>query len=424
MVYQRRIVDGMLDPLIPGLPAILLDGPKGVGKTETALQRTASVFRLDDPARLQILEADPEMALREPGPVLIDEWQRMPAIWDAVKRAVDRDEAGQGPFILTGSPYIPSVRTHSGAGRIHELRMRPMTLPERGVTLPSVSLGLLMDGKATVGGTNSSFGLVDYVEEIVASGFPGIRKLKIVARQAQLDSYLSNIVQKDFREAGHDLRRPEVVMAWLRAYAAATSTTTSWEKIRNAASPGTDSIPAKTTVMPYIEVLRMLRILDEIPAWLPGSNWLSVLGQAPKHHLVDPALAARILGLTTQKLISGEEGSIRLPRNGTFLGALFESLVTLNVRVFAQAMNVKVSHLRTKDTRREVDLIVESEEGKILGIEVKLSPLVTDDDVKHLLWLKANAKTDVIDLIVITTGDTAYRRKDGVAVVPLSLLGP
>ena len=112
-----------------------------------------------------------------------------------------------------------------------------------------------------------------------------------------------------------------------------------------------------------------------------------------------------------------------MPIDGTFLGALFESLVTLTVRVFAQNYNAQVFHLRTREGRQEVDLIIESEDGQILGIEVKLSPTVKDDDVKHLLWLKNNAKAKISDLVVITTGDTAYRRTDGIAVVPLSLLG-
>lgn len=424
MAYQHRIIDDHLDVLLPDIQAILLDGAKGVGKTETALQRAASVFRLDDPAHLQIVQASPELALEQPGPVLFDEWQRFPPIWDAVKRAVDSKVSGLGPFLLTGSAYVPGATTHSGAGRIHELRMRPMTLPERGVTTPAVSIKSLLEGGADIGIINSAFKLVDYVDEIVDSGFPGIRPLKQRVRQAQLDSYLNNIVRKDVREAGQNVRRPEAIIAWMRGYAAATATPTSWEKIRNAATPGDDIKPAKTTLRPYIEILRMLRILDEVPAWLPTKNHLSVLGQAAKHHLADPALAVRILGLTTEKLISGEVAGNFIPRDGTFLGALFESLVILNVRVFAQPLNAKVFHLRTSDNRHEVDLILESEQGRILGIEVKLSPVVTDDDVKHLLWLKEKAKTEVSDLVIITTGNSAYRRTDGVAVVPLALLGP
>ncbi len=173
-----------------------------VGKTETSLQRSTTVFRLDDPIDLQIVTASPSLALKLPGIVLIDEWQRMPSIWDSVKRAVDAKTPGEGPFLLTGSQYLPNIVTHSGAGRIHELRLRPMTLPERGVVKPTVSFGDLLDGDATISGANTQFKLEDYVEEIVASGFPGIRTLTPVARQAQLDSYLKGIVRKDMKEAG------------------------------------------------------------------------------------------------------------------------------------------------------------------------------------------------------------------------------
>jgi predicted AAA+ superfamily ATPase len=177
MAYQRRVIDDQLDALLPIMPAILLDGPKGVGKTETALQRATTTFRLDDPTRLQIVRASPELALQQPSPVLFDEWQRMPAIWDAVKRAVDSETGPEGPFLLTGSAYVPGVTTHSGAGRIHDLRMRPMTLPERGVTTPTVSVRSLLAGGCDIPLTNATFDLQDYVEEIMASGFPGIRRL-------------------------------------------------------------------------------------------------------------------------------------------------------------------------------------------------------------------------------------------------------
>lgn len=423
MTYSRRVVDDALDVFIRELPAVLLDGPKGVGKTATALERANTIFRLDDRSQLQIVEADPDGILLQPGPILIDEWQRFPPIWDAIKRHVDSPNP-KGPFIMTGSAYVPGAQIHSGSGRIHDVRMRPMTLMERGVANPTVSLRSLAEGRKEVGGVIQNFGLVEYVNEIVASGFPGIRKLSPRARTAQLDSYLANIVQKDFGEAGYSVRKPEAVSAWLKAYAAATATTTSFEKIRDASNPGNDSTPARNTVTAYAEVLQMLRILDDVPAWIPGNNFLSELGQFPKHHLVDPALAARALGMTPQRLLSGDPGQIVFPREGTLLGALYESLATLCIRVFAQAMDAKLSHLRTKDTRHEVDLILVTDSGKILGIEVKLAPAVKDDDVKHLIWLREKANADVEDLIVITTGDTAFRRRDGVAVIPLALLGP
>ena len=422
MTYRRRAVDDELDEFLGGMPAILLDGPKGVGKTATAKRRAKTIISLDVPSQLQVAMSDPDAILDNASPILVDEWQRYAPIWDAVKRNVDNEEK-DGVFILTGSAYSPDATVHSGALRIHELRMRPMTLPERGVVTPTVSLGSLLNGEKEIKGSVANFALREYVKEIVASGFPGIRKMPTKLQSAALGSYLTSVVNKDFVEVGHKVRKPAALLAWLRAYAAATATNMSYEKIRGMAIPGEEKPPTKPTALAHIEVLKMLRILDEVPAWLPGFNFLARLSQAPKRHLVDPALAVRALGLNAKKLLSGEEGALKIEGSSELLGRLFESLVTLSVRVFAQTLGATISHLRTFDGGREIDLILETEDGKIIGIEVKLSPTVKDDDVKHLLWLKQNAKTEVIDLIVITTGDRAFRRADGVAVIPLALLG-
>ena len=422
MDYRRRVIDNELDELLGGIPAILLDGPKGVGKTATGERRAKTVIRLDVPSQLQIAQADPDGILDNESPILIDEWQRYAPIWDAVKRNVDNQDK-DAVFILTGSAYVPDATVHSGALRIHELRMRPMTLPERNVVKPTISLKSLLNGEREIKGSVDNFGLSQYVKEIAASGFPGIQTMPAKLQSAELGSYLNNIVNKDFVEAGHKVRKPAALVAWLRAYAAATATNMSYEKIRGMTIPGEETPPSKPTALAHIEVLKMLRILDEVPAWIPGFNFLVELSQAPKRHLVDPALAVRALGLNAKKLLRGEEGTVKLEGQGDLLGRLFESLVTLSVRVFAQTLGATISHLRTVEGVHEVDLILESEDGKIIGIEVKLSPTVKDDDVKQLLWLRDNAKTEVIDLIVITTGDRAFRRTDGVAVIPLALLG-
>jgi uncharacterized protein len=418
--YVRRVVDAELDVLLPDLPAILLDGPKAVGKTATALQRARTVHRLHEPAVRAIAEADPRLVLAAPYPVLLDEWQRVPALWDAVKTATDDDLAG-GRFLLTGS--LPSGGTHSGAGRIASLRVRPLTLPERGASTATVSIAAMFASEAALRGS-SALGLADYTDLILASGFPGMQHLRGRALQTQLDGYLQRIVDADVREAGLTVRRPSTMMAWLRAYAAATATATAWDGIRDAASAGQDTKPAKTTTIPYVDVLTRLRILDELPAWSTSRNHLRRLAQGPKHHLADPALAARLVGATRGKLLRGT-GEALTPHDGTFLGQLFESLATLSVRVFAGTVPAQVSHLRVQNGRHEVDLVVEREEDrKVVAFEVKLSPTVDDRDVRHLLWLKAELGDDLADCAVLTTGSTAYRRPDGVGVIPLALLGP
>jgi uncharacterized protein len=417
--YQRRIIDRELDELFAQLPAVLIDGPKGVGKTATASRRAATQRRLDNQSEAAVLAADATVIAGDPTPLLIDEWQRVPAVFDVVRRLVDDDPRG-GRFLLTGS--APNRQTHSGAGRIATMRMRPLTLPERGIEEPTVSLVDLLAGTADVGG-RTTMGLRDYVDELLAGGFPGMRHLDGRALERQLDSYLERIVDHDLAEAGLTVRRPATVMAWLRAYAAATGTTASWETIRNAATSGVSDKPAKTTTMPYIELLTALRILDPLDAWTPSNNHLRALTQSPKHYLADPALSARLVRQSATQLLRGTAPDTVVPRDGGFLGGLFEALAALSVRTFAQSCDARVHHLRTEAGRHEVDFIVEGREG-ILGVEAKLTGAVGGHDVKHLVWLRDQIGDSCIDLVVLHTGPEAYRRSDGIAVIPLALLGP
>lgn len=420
--YVHRVVDEELDELLPHLPAVLLDGPKGVGKTSTAQERAATILRLDVPAQLQIVSADPDGALSGPRPVLIDEWHRHPPVWDAVKRAVDRDGAG-GQFLLTGSSPVAGPSTHSGAGRIASIRMRPFTLTERGIEIPSVSLRELIQGGRPLLKGRTDVGLRDYVEEIVMTGLPGLRDLPERPRRTQLDGYLERIATRDLPEIGRPVARPAALLAWMRAYAAATSTTATWETVRDAATPGSADKPARSTTTSYVEALESLRVLEPVPAWSPSRNHLNRLGKSPKHQLVDPGLSVRLLGMSVDSLFEGDQGPVAITRDGTLLGHLFESLVALSVRVFAQAAGARVLHLRRRGGDREIDLIVERDDGRVLAVEAKLSSTVDADDVAHLHWLRDQIGDDLLDALVVTTGPGAFRRDDGIGVVPLALLG-
>ena len=165
-------------------------------------------------------------------------------------------------------------------------------------------------------------------------------------------------------------------------------------------------------------------IVDPVDAWSPTRNHLAKLTGTPKHQLADPALAARLLGLDADALLAGDDSGRRIPRDGTFLGGLFEALVTLDVRVYAQAAEAKVRHLRTRGGEHEVDLIVVRDDQRVVAIEVKLSAIVDDGDTRHLHWLAQRLGSDLLDAVVVTTGTEAYRRADGIAVVPAALLGP
>lgn len=422
-MYIRRIVDDELDDLSTGVAAVALEGPKAVGKTATALERAHTVYQLDDPAQQEIAAADPSRLVTGESPILIDEWQRVPASWDIVRRAVDADPS-PNRFLLTGSANPGNPATHSGAGRIVRVRMRPLSLIERGLTAPTISLGGMLRGEQPEVSGESPVALRDYAREIVASGFPAMRGLTGRALRAQLESYLARVVDKDFEELGHPVRDPDLLLRWMRAYAAASSTTATLETIRDAATAGEGSKPTRDSVLAYRSALERLWLLEPVPAWLPSRNRIARLTRPDKHHLADPALAASLLGITADALLEGADAGVPVPRDGTLLGHLFESLVTQSVRAYAQAREAEVRHLRTKNGRHEVDLIVVRPDQRVVAIEVKLARTVGDDDVKHLHWLRREIGDDLLDAIVITTGPAAYRREDGIAVVPAALLGP
>jgi hypothetical protein len=263
-----------------------------------------------------------------------------------------------------------------------------------------------------------------YAHEIVASGFPGLRDLPDRAVRAQLDGYIERVIDRDFEDlADVVIRNREALRRWCAAYASAVSSTASYEKIRDAANAGHDNKPTKVTALHWIATLERLWISDPVPAWSPARNDLSRLAQSPKHQVVDPAVAARLRGVDVGALLEGTPAGLLGPRDGTVFGALFEALVTLDVRVYAQAAEARVGHFRTRNGDREVDLIVERADRRIVAIEVKLARTIVDDDVKHLRWLGDRMGADLLDSIVVSTGPFAYRRPDGIGVVPASLLG-
>lgn len=424
--YLRRVVDDELDQLFSpdgGLAAIAIEGPRAVGKTETALRRANSVFRLDEPGQVDIVRADPERLTQAKRPTLIDEWQRYPSSWDVVRRAVDADRTG-GQFLLTGSGAPTQRPTHTGAGRIVTLRMRTLSVAERRLGHTTVSLERILSGEHPTLDGSSRVKLSDYAEEIVASGFPAIRGLNPRARRIELDGYIERIVERDFEEQGRRVRDEGTLRRWLAAFAAGTSTTATYETLRNATAPDAPAGPSKVTLIAYRRILEQLWIVDELPAWLPTRNHLSRLASAPKHHLADPALAARLLGVDSAGLIENAPAGPAIPRDGTLLGALFESLASLSVRTYAQAVDARVGHLRTHAGDHEIDIIVERGDGRVVAIEVKLTQAVDDRDVRHLRWLSERIGEELLDSIVLTTGQEAYRRPDGIGVVPLALLGP
>ena len=279
--------------------------------------------------------ADPRRLLEGPAPVLIDEWQRLPEVWDLVRRAVD-DGAPPGGFLLTGSAVPDPPPTHSGAGRIVSVRMRPSPSANGWGRRASASRGCSKGRRRRCPGGPSS-GSNDYTEEILASGLPGLRSLPGRPRRLQLEGYLERVVDRDIPDdAGVVIRNPAALRRWMAAYAAASSTTATFETIRDAATAGNEGKPSRNATQAYRDALARVWVLDEVPAWIPSNNRLNELGQAPKHQLADPALAAQLARRSdSRRSCRGRSSGPTVARDGTLLGALFESLATLSLRVYA-----------------------------------------------------------------------------------------
>ena len=275
----------------------------------------------------------------------------------------------------------------------------------------------------------SPWGLTDYAREIVASGFPAIRPLAPRLRTAQLEGYVDHLVTRDVEEATGAAANPAAVRRWLTAYAAATATTTSLEKLRDVATAGDGGTSARTTAVRYRDALERVFIYDPVPAWKPGGTALSRLGEAPKLHLVDPGLSAHLLGVDEGALMEGATTplveAVPAVRDGGLFGALFESLVAQSLRTYAQAAGVAHHYVRTHSGEHEIDGLLVRRDQRCLAYEVKLAGTVGDADVRHLRWLRDHLGDLVLDALVIHTGPEAYRRReDGIAVVPAALLVP
>lgn len=338
-------------------------------------------------------------------------------LWDQLRRLID--EKVHTRFLITGSATpITDVNTHSGAGRIVSLRLRPLALSERAETQPSIYLRDIFSGAplSTPITGESNFSYLDYAREICATGFPEITHLPPRVRRVSIDGYITRLVDRDLPEQGVMIRRPDALRAWLSAYAGATATTASYIKILSAALPNEGEQPSKSAANNYRSLLEKLWILDPLPAWLPTYTPLARLAKAPKHHLADPGLAAYLIGVSEETLTSGEPGTLEV------FEQLFESLMLLTLRGAAGSCEARVYHFRSKSGDREIDAVMERYDGKVVAFEAKSSALVDANDVKHLNWLGAQLGSRLLDKVVVYTGKYAYRRPDGVAVIPLALL--
>jgi predicted AAA+ superfamily ATPase len=415
--YRPRLADAELAVRLAAIGAVLIEGPRGCGKTATGLRAAASAVRLDvdDEARAAGL-LSPTLLLGGARPRLVDEWQLVPAVWNHVRRDVDAGGGRPGQFILTGSAVPADDATrHSGALRLSRLRMRPMSLAEAGYSSAEVSLAALLDG-VEVRATDPGLDIRDLARQITIGGWPALLDRTVDEAQVVLRGYLDETRKVDLARADGVARDPENVGRVLRSLARHVATPASARSI--AADVGGAEGPIDHhTVLAYLAALARVFVLEDLPAWAPALRSRSLLRSAPTRHFVDPSLAVAALGADPDRLL----------RDVRTLGFLFESLVLRDLRVYAGPLDATVFHYRDS-TDLEADAIIERRDGTWAAFEVKLGPGSVDEAARTLLRV-----ADRIDsarhgppaaLAVITGWGYGYRRPDGVSVIPIGALAP
>jgi uncharacterized protein len=415
--YKERIADGELKERLDSSGAVLVEGPKACGKTETARQVAASEVLLDvDQNARAAIAVNPALVLDGATPRLIDEWQVEPAIWNQVRRAVD-DRGEPGQFILSGSA-VPAddVTRHSGAGRIARLRMRPMSLVEAGVGSGEISLKALLEGSPAEA-PESPVGVDDLAEEIARGGWPGFRGRSLKAALDGVRDYLGEIARTDIKQVDGVRRDPGRVERLLRSLARNVATTASVSTLARDSTIDDEERMRDQTVAEYLSSLERLFVVEDQPPWETHLRSRSRLRQAPKRHFVDPSLAVAAMGADPEALL----------RDLNLLGFLFESLAVRDLRIYSQPLRGEVKHYRDS-SGLEVDAIVESPEGWA-AFEIKLGGTAAIDEAAASLLKFADtvdtAKSGEPKLlaVVVATG-FGYVRDDGVQVVPLVHLAP
>lgn len=422
-MYEKRLIDSILKEYVDELPAILLEGAKAVGKTETCKQLASTEYRMDNAAQRELLQNNPDIILQNAKPVLIDEWQLAPSLWSYVRHAVD-DGLPNGSVLFTGSSIRVNSRVHSGAGRIIRLKLRPYSIEERNLSDSYIRIADLFsfDSKATVNGETDKT-LVDYLDEIYRSGFPGIRNKSERIQKVLLKSYVTNIAEHEFEENGFKILNPHSLLSWMRIYAASIGTKTKQSTLINAAT-ASDAIPSAPTVSKYRETLEILDITDEVQPFLPMGKIYGNLAKGTKHFMLDPAIALSLLGVEKDELIDYQVPKYVSKFHQTLTGQLIESFVYQSLVVYADVNDAQLSYYRNSRGTREIDFILQKGHRLIL-FEVKTNPDVKDSYVRHLNWFEDEIGDEFkVTKVLLNTGRYAYtRREDHVHVIPLALLG-
>lgn len=404
--YLTRLLDPLLDELLRELPAVLVVGPRATGKTTTAARHAATIVQLDRAAQAAPFEADADAALRElDEPVLLDEWQVVPAVLGAVKRAVDSNRR-PGRFLLTGSVRADiDAETWPATGRVVRVDMYPLTVAEQVGRATRPLVDRLIHGEVLLPAGDPP-DLRGYVDLALQGGFPDVALgMSPRARERWLDSYVDQLLTRDALnlEGGRD---PQRLARFFEAYALNSAGLVEDKTIYNAAG-----INRKTAVA-YTQLLKNLLVIDELPSWT--SNRLKRLIRSPKRYLVDSALLGGVLGV---------DGAGAL-RDGDILGRLLETFVVAQLRAEATVAEARprMFHLRQEDGRHEVDIVAEIRGGAVIGIEVKAASAPTADAVRHLAWLRDQLGHAFIAGVVLHTGPATYSLGEKLVAAPICTL--
>jgi len=418
--YRPRIMDEQVKRYLETFGAVCVEGPKWCGKTWISSYHANSEFLIADPANnfqnRHLAELSPSMVLEGETPRLIDEWQEVEEIWDAVRYAVDmRGQRGQ--FILTGSstPKKKENRVHSGAGRIGKLRMRTMSLYESGESSGKVSLEALCEGKmeSVLTGEVELRNLANYV---VRGGFPGAIDLPPESAQTIAASYIETILTDDAQRIDGIKYDVDKMRLLLRSLARNESTTATKKKLENDIREVDDASVDYDTLNRYLDVFARLFLIDNQKPFATGIRSSVRVKQAEKRHFCDPALACALLNATPDKLINDLE---------TF-GFLFEALCERDIKIYAEAFGAQVFHYQDY-AEKEIDAVIELKDGRWCAFEIKLGANQIDNAAKNLIEIRDKIAEDggklpSVMAVICGMSNAAYKRPDGVYVVPITAL--
>lgn len=418
--YRPRIVDSALKRKLRGKGAVLIEGPKWCGKTTTAEQVSKSTLSVDDPSTVNtnkiLSEIDPERLLTGDHPRLLDEWQVAPKLWDAVRHHVDRYK-GQGQFILTGSsvPADISETIHSGTGRFGWLVMRPMSLYESGDSTGDVSLASLFESQPISGCSNLDLDRLTFL--ICRGGWPESVDMDDDVALDQAFDYIDAVIRNDMSRVDNIRRDPQKVRMLLRSYARNQGTQISQASISADISSNDTEGVSEETVSEYLQALRKLYVIEDMKAWNPNLRSKTAIRTSDTRYFVDPSLAAASLRIGPQDLIND------LNTTGFF----FEALAVRDLRVYAESLDGDVYHYKD-NLDNECDVVIHLRDGRYALLEVKLGgERLIDEGVKTLKDVLRRIDTDKMGkpaFMAIITGTEryAYRRDDGIIILPLGAL--